>query len=198
MGSVCVAGEDFSGKVAPSPCVGMQCYREERLVCRVSCESQGKTRPRKGGTAPSSNTGTSSLCSKWDPGTVSSVGGAGRGRDPSDSGTMWHSDSPPRDRWTMSPLQTGGGRVSRIRGHLVYIPEGRGVCGPEGGPSRQKKESQRGGCPFEPGTASRLFSWALECPVPLCAHDGAASSCLFLSLSSFSWRMAVTSTPRST
>lgn len=36
-------GEDFSGKVAPSPCVGMQCYRQERLDRRVSCESQGKS-----------------------------------------------------------------------------------------------------------------------------------------------------------
>ena len=27
----------------------------------------------------------------------------------------------------MSPLQTGGGTVSRVRGHLVYIPEDKEV-----------------------------------------------------------------------
>ena len=40
---------------------GTQHYQEERLVCRVSCGSQGKAAPGEGGAVPPSSTGTSSL-----------------------------------------------------------------------------------------------------------------------------------------
>lgn len=52
---------------------------------------------------------------------------------------IWCSDSPPRDRRTMSPLQTGGGIVSWMRRHLVYVLEdkeefsGQEDTGAEGG-----------------------------------------------------------------